>query len=201
MANTNSPFGLKPIKKLSASPYCGEVLPFLLPSSDQVDMFIGDPVDIAGSSNSSVVNGYKAGTLPTIIKATVGATNYIMGAIVDVFKPTDIDDALRKRYRVASTDTVVFVALGNDMVFEIQADEDIVAGDVGSNAAYAAGSGGSTATGYSSAQLDSSSIATDATEQLTLLRIINRTDNALGNYCKCEVFINKLRLHPFTVGV
>ena len=200
MANLNSPKGFKPIKNLDGSSWNGKVVPFLLPSTDAVNMFIGDPVDIAGSSNSTTINGFKAGTLPTIIKATEGATYYIMGAIVDIYHPTDIDDSLRKRYRVADTDTIVMVALGNNLIFEIQSDEDIVYGDIGANANYAAGTGGSTVTGYSSAMLDSD-VGNDATYQLTLLRILNRPDNALGDYCKCEVFINKLRLHPFTVGV
>ena len=200
MANTNSPFGFKPIKQLNGSSWNGQVYPFLLPSTDSENMFIGDPVDIAGSSNSTIIGGYAPGTLPTVIKATVGATYYIMGTIVDVVHPTSIDDSLRKRYRVEDVDTIVMVCISNNVVYEIQADEDIVYTDIGLNANYAAGAGGSTVTGYSSAQLDSD-VAADATYQLTLLRSINRIDNALGDYCKCEVFVNKLRLHPFTVGV
>ena len=157
---------------------------------------------MAGSSNTDTLNSiYRAGTIPSVVKATEGATNRILGYMVDVDSPIDIDDALRRRIRPASQDAVIFVALANDMVFECQADEDVEAGDIGSNANYEAGAGGIEATGTSSAQLDSSSIGADATAQLTILGAVNREDNELGDYCKVEVFTNLPRIAPGVSGV
>lgn len=201
MANVNAPLGFHAKKKLSGGFYHDNVYPFFVPSTDATALYKGDPVDLAGSSNSSAFGGYKAGTLPTVTKATAGATNKILGFMVDVVHPTDIDDSLRKMYRVASTDTIILVTLANDMIFEAQSDEDLEAGDVGSNFNYVAGSGGSTVTGFSSAQIDSSSVGQDATYQLSLLRISDRPDNALGNYCDAEVYVNLPRIAPATAGV
>lgn len=201
MANRNSPFGLVPVKKLDGSAYNGEVHPYLIPSSDSTNRFIGDPFDIEGSSNSSDVNGFKAGTLPTIAIATAGATYRTLGVLHSVYRPTSTTDDLSKKYRVASEDTVVFIALANNTVFEIQNDEDMVAGDIGGNANLVAGSGGSTTSGISSWQLDSSSIGNDATYQCTIIRLANREDNALGDYAIAEVMLNLPRLSPDTVGI
>jgi hypothetical protein len=201
MANVNSPFGLKPVRKLDASPYNGELKMYLIPSSDASNRFKGDPLDVAGSANSAVLNGFAIGTLPTAKIATAGATNRILGVLMDVRRPVNISDDLRLMYRVASTDTIVMVALANNTIFQVQNDEDLVVGDVGSNANLIAGSGGSTATGFSSWQLDSSSIGNDATYQLTILGLTNREDNAVGNYAVADVMINLPRLSPDTVGV
>lgn len=201
MANRNSPYGFKPIKKLDSSPFCGEVFMFYLPSTDAVDMFPGDLVNLAGSSNSAKQNGFQAGTMPTVVKATAGATNRILGAIVDVYKPTDIDDSLRKRYRVASTNALVMVALANNVIFSAQADEDIEADDIGSNIDYVVGSGGDTVSAASSAQVDSSTVGAGATLQLKLLRIVDEIDNELGSYCRCEVLVNLPAYGTDTIGV
>lgn len=201
MANTNSPFGFKPISKIDGSPFHGQVYPFLVPSTDGTALYIGDPVIGAGSANATVINGYKIGVLPTVTKATAGATNKILGYVVAVEHPVDMDDSLRKMYRVASTNTVILVALANDLICEVQADEDIEVADIGLNANYVAGSGGSTTSGYSSAQLDSSSVGANATYQLTIFRMVNRVDNAMGDYCKVEVFTNLPQIAPATAGV
>jgi hypothetical protein len=201
MANVNSPFGLKPVRKLDASPYNGELKMYLIPSSDASNRFIGDPLDVAGSANSAVLNGFAIGTLPTAKIATAGSTNRILGVLMGVRRPVNISDDLRLMYRVASTDTIVMVALANNTIFEVQADEDIEIADMGSNANLVAGSGGSTATGFSSWQLDSSSVGTGATLQVHIDRLVLREDNAVGNYAKVEVSINLPRISPDTAGV
>lgn len=201
MANTNSPFGFRPIKMRNGAPYKGDVMPYYIPSTDSNAMYKGDLVDVAGSSNSSAINGFKAGTLPTIALATVGATNRILGAIVGFERPSSITDSLSTNYRVASTDAIAYVVLANDVIFEAQNDEDMEAGDASSNVNFSAGSGGSTTSGYSSHQIDSSTITQDATYQLFVHRLVNRENNELGDYAIAEVSVNLPRVSPDTVGI
>lgn len=201
MANANSPTGFTPIKNLDGTSWNGKTQMFFVPSTDANNMFIGDLVDLAGSSNTAIQNGFKIGTLPTVQLITAGATNRILGSIVDIYKPTDIDDSLRKRYRVASTNTIVMVALANNTIFSAQNDGTSVATSAGTNCNVTLGSGGSTSSGYSSHQVDTSEIGNDATYQLTLLRLRNVENNDVGQYAVDEVFINLPRISPDTVGV
>lgn len=201
MTNVNSPTGFTPVMNLDGSSWNGKTRMYLLPSGDSNNMFVGDLVDLAGSSNSAVLNGHKIGTLPTVQVITAGATNRILGAIVDIVHPTDIDDSLRKRYRVASTDTIVMVALANNTIFSAQNDGTSVYTSAGTNANVTLGSGGNTATGFSSHQISTSSVANDATYQLSIDRLLDRQNNDVGAYAVDLVTINLPRLSPDTAGV
>jgi len=201
MANVNSPFGFTPIKSLDGSSWNGKTYMFLVPSTDATDIFPGDLVDLAGSANSTVIDGFPIGTLPTVILATVGATHRILGAVVSIKKPVDMDDNLTKRYRVKSTNTIVLVALANNTIFAAQNDGTSVYTSAGTNCNFSAGAGGSTVTANSSHQIDTSEIANDATYQLDILRLRNVPNNAVGAYAVDEVFINLPRISADTIGV
>lgn len=74
-----------------------------------------------------------------------------------------------------------------NLLFEIQADEDIVAADIGAFADITLGTGNNL-TGVSGDQLDSSQIGSGA--NLKLIDTVPRADNYLGvNYTKCIVAI------------
>jgi hypothetical protein len=201
MANTNAPTGFTPVMNLDGSSWNGKTRMYFVPATDSDAMYIGDLVDLAGSSNTTIQNGFKIGTLPTVKLITAGATNRILGSIVDIYKPTDIDDALRKRYRVASTATIVLVALANNTIFSAQNDGTSVATSAGTNCNVTLGSGGSASSGYSSHQIDTSEIGNDATYQLSIDRLRNVENNAIGQYAVDLVTINLPRLSPDTVGV
>lgn len=191
MANSNSPFGLRPIRHRNGAPYNGAVRPYLLPATDANDMFAGDPVNLAGNSNSAPVSvpgagDFPPGTLPTIVRATAGSTNYLIGSIVEF--AADADD-LKLNYRKASTERVAWVADDPDLIFEIQEDGALAGSSVGQNVNLVAGAG-STVSGYSGWQIQSSSAGVGATIQLRLERLVNRVDNALGTNGKWLVAIN-----------
>ncbi len=74
MANNDAPFGLRPIEHLNGLPWNGVTRRCYLPSTDANAMYIGDAVDVAGSSDTS-------GVCPTVAKATAGDGNPIFGVI------------------------------------------------------------------------------------------------------------------------
>ena len=77
-----------------------------------------------------------------------------------------------------------------NQLFIIQSDEDIVQADFGKNADVVVGSG-STTTGLSAMELDSSDIGTGAAKNLKLIGIYDTPGNALGNFCQVVVKINE----------
>ena len=137
------------------------------------------------------VGDFDIGTLPTINKATAGATNRITGVIVG-FAPLPND--LTKQYNPASTERVALVCDDPDVIFEIQSDGALSAAQVSLNAVLIYTSSGSTVSGLSGAELDSGTAtapAADATYQLMIQRASNTPGNDItAAYCKVEVMIS-----------
>lgn len=195
MANADTPFGLRPIRHRNGAAYNGAVNPYHVPSSYATSLFIGDPVVKTGTANTARVSApgvgtFEIGTLPDINKATAGDGNAITGVIVGFAPdPTGLDVI----YGPASTTRVALVCDDPDVVFEIQADGAIAATQVGLNAVLIYTHAGSTVTGRSGAELDTTSDvpAADASNQLTIQRVVNRLDNEAGStWTKVEVKIN-----------
>jgi len=184
MANSNTPFGFKPVKHLMGAPWNGKVNTYYVPSTDGTAIFKGDAVKSAGSADTS-------GKYPTVTQATAAAA--IRGVVVGFGDNPNVmthPDTPNRDYRPASTAMYVFVVDDPFVVFEIQEDSvgnSITADMVGLSTDIAVGSG-STTTGKSAITLDSSDTAT-ALGQCKILRAANREDNELGNYCKWEVTI------------
>ena len=206
MANTDTPFGLKPIRHRNGASYNGAFNPYYVPSTYGTALYIGDPVVKTGTSNTAQVTApgagqFGIGTLPEVNKATAGDGNAITGVIVG-FAPDP--DGLGRVYNPASTARVVYVCDDPDVVFEIQADGAIAAAQVGLNAVLIYTHGGSTDTGLSGAELDTTSDvpAADASNQLTIQRIVNREGNeAAAAYTKVEVKINQHTETNNTLGL
>jgi hypothetical protein len=153
-------------------------------------MFVGDPVDFAGSADPT-------GVYPTVVLATAGATHPILGSIVAFeYDPAD----LTLVYRKASTNRYCYVSADPMTVYEIQAEGTNVIPytSVGLNAVLYAGAG-STGSGLSGWQLDSGATtapAANATYQLLILRAVPREDNDISQVnAKWEVLIALHRLN------
>ena len=187
MANVDRVNGLRPVRHLDGSPYNGAANTYFIPASDNTAVFIGDAVKSAGSADADGV--------ATVAQAAAGEA--IRGVVVGV-KPVTAESPI---YREASTARYVMVADAPDLVFEVQ--EDAVGGalaatDVGNNADLVVGSG-STATGRSGMELDSSTKAT-STAQLRIIGFAQRPDNEIGDNAKVLVTINEHELKS-TTGV
>ena len=185
MANTNAAYGFRPVGDLSGGDYDGKVNPYYINSSYGTALFIGDPVQVVsnGSNAARVVapgaGSFAPGSLPEIQVGVAGASTYWSGFIVG-FAALPAD--LQTQYSPASTESVALVADDPGVLVQCQDDGDtsqIAVTNVGQNVIPIAGSG-STTTGLSGWQIDSSSAATTNTQQLRLLRLVNREDNAVG---------------------
>ena len=186
MANTDRPSGFTPIKHLSGAPWNGKANVYYIPSTDATALFKGDLVNLAGSADDT-------GMYPTVTQAAAGDTDNV-GVVIAFGSSPEVmanHDNLNMKYRAASTAMYCLVVDDPFVIFEIQEDSaggSIAAASVGLNTNVVVGSG-STTTGLSGMELDSSDVATDTAGNCRLLRVVNRPDNALGNYCKWEVLI------------
>ena len=203
MTNSNTPYGLKPVKN---SPFVE--IPknyYYIPASYGTALFIGDPVIKTGTSNTANVLGdgrpFAAGSLPEINKATAGDANKITGVIIGFLAiPTNLNIA----YNPASTERIAIVADSPLQEFEIQeetAGTALAATSVGLNANLVYAESGSTVTGLSGAELDTSTPATTSTFQLKILRLVDAPDNAIGQHAKWRVKINNHTEANVTTGI
>lgn len=187
MANIDAPRGLRPVKHLDGSPYNGAVNRYYVPSSDGTAIYIGDAVKSAGSADANGV--------ASVAQAAAG--DAIRGVVTGVEAVTD--ESLI--YRAASTERYVYVADAPDLVFEIQEDSDggaLAVTNVGNNADIVVGSG-STTTGLSGMELDSSTAGTGSA-QLRILGYVQRENNEVGANAALLVVINEHELKS-TTGV
>lgn len=195
MANIDSPFGLKPLRHKSGAPYNGAVNPYYIPASYGTALYVGDPVVKTGTSNTAAVKvpgagSFNIGTMPEINKATAGDANAVTGVIVGF---TALPGDLNKNYNPASTERVAWVCDDPDIIFEIQADGAVPAASMGLNAVFIYTHSGSTSTGLSGVELDTTSDvpAADASNQMIIIRAANREDNDTTiTHAKVEVLLN-----------
>jgi hypothetical protein len=199
MANTNAPFGLRPVRYLGGSTYNGAVEYYFATGATGV-IRPGDPVVEAGSANTSVVSSvageFPPGTLPTCTIALDGDGDPITGVCVAVVPETR--DSLT--YRVTSTDRVIAVARDPDLIFEVQADAGgtaLAATDVGQFVVFKAGT---TATDRSDWTLDTSvTPTTTASFQAKLVGFAKHpTNSEIGAYAVVEVMLNNHTLGNIT---
>jgi hypothetical protein len=121
MANTNAPFGLRPVRYLNGAPWNGQVSRYLIPATDGTAYYIGDPVTLAGDAGASgsYVNGVYTGGMPTVSIGIAGST--CIGAIVGFeVNPSGLDKPSTARRSVAR---VALVADDPMIVFHMQESE------------------------------------------------------------------------------
>ena len=136
------------------------------------------------------------GMVEAIEKAVAGDSEFITGVIVGFSADPS---ALDKQYNPASTERVAFVANDPDLIFEIQADGAVPAASMGLNAVTIYTHAGSTTTGLSGVELDTTSDApaADASNTLLIVNAVNREDNDTTiTHAKVEVLINRHTERP-----
>jgi hypothetical protein len=194
LANTNAPFGLRPVRYVDGRPYNGAVEYYFATGATGV-IRPGDPVVEAGSANTSEVQGYAPGTLPTCTIALDGAGDPITGVCVAVL-PVTRDSLI---YRETSTDRIIAVARGADLIFECQADAGgtaLAATDVGNFVVLKAAT---TATLRSDWTVDTATAPnTTATFQAKLMGFGKGVKNEIGAYAVVELLINNHTLGNIT---
>lgn len=180
MANIDKAFGLRPIGNLSATG-AQKQYGYLIEDNQSGAIYQGDLVTIVG--------GYVVKFLPGTHSAALGVFNGCNYVDPSTGKPT------WKNFYPGSvnitTGTIQCDVLDDpNQLFLIQADEDIVQADIGKNADVV-GTGGSSTTGVSSMELDSSTIADTAALNLKIVGLWNAPGNELGDFAVVVVKINE----------
>jgi hypothetical protein len=190
MANVFAPFGLRPIND-NGTPYNGQGRMVTFLSSYGSNVFLGDPIVPTGATDGNGV--------PVVTLATAGATNTIAGGYISNNNGPYGSGYTMTRdvpiYRQASIANYGYVTDDPNQLFAIQEDSNggaIAAANAGySNGNLVVGAGGSTTTGFSSWQLQSSSVgAGNATYQVRVLGLLRGPQNAIGNYAVWVVRLN-----------
>lgn len=192
MANTDNAMGLKPVQHRNGAPYNGAFRLYSIAAGDGTATFIGDPVILAGTSQT--INGK---IYSDVVQAATGSV--ITGVVVGVL-PVTQDST---RYRVASTQRLLMVADDPDLLFEIQevsGGTALTANDAGLNANYVVAAG-STVTGFSGVELNNATEATTNTLDLHIVGPVQREDNAIGEHCKWLVTINRHQFANQIAGI
>ena len=184
MANSDAPFGFRPVKHRNGAPYNGSCEPMYIASSyNSGGMYIGDLiVKVSSGSNTSKVNvpsvgSFPPGTLPQIQLAAVTDGTYASGVIVGFAANPD---NLSQQYNPTSTERVALVCTDPDVIYEIQADGDLTETMIGLNATFIRTASGSTYTGLSGEELDTGTTtapAANASLPLRIVGMVNRDDN------------------------
>lgn len=182
MANSDNAKGLRPVRYQGGAAYTGAPNRYYVPASDGTAIYLGGLVKSAGSADASGVMS---------VTGNVATGNAVLGVVVGV-EPVTAESTV---YRVASTARYVLVADDPNLVFEIQDDSvggALAAANVGNTADLTGFTSGSTATGASSIEIDSSTATAsgDGTEDVLILGLVQRGDNEIGTNAKWLVRLN-----------
>lgn len=185
MASVSRINGFRPVKTLSGAPYTGKANLYFVSSGNSDVIMVGDAVKIAGDARA-------ASGAPTV--ARCGATDIPVGVVVgilfsgvanEITNVPNVSNLNTPIYRAASTDRYLLVADDPMLVYEVQYAGTSVAAatitaNVGQNGQFTT-TAGSTTTGSSGMQLDSSGLATTSTLPLKIVGYPARPDNVPGD--------------------
>jgi hypothetical protein len=201
VANSNTPFGLQPIRRIDGAVWNDSLTEYYIPATDTNAFYVGDAVvKVAGSADAAGVNGV------TIANAAGPITGVICG-----FRPA-YGRTPGPSYRPASGGGVAWYALVNDdpeAAFLIQENDDLggtpgtplAVADVGKNANLILAAG-SIYTGWSGAMLDANTVATTSTLALNIKSFEHAPNNTPGAlYAKVIVTINNHTETPHQAGI
>ena len=180
MANIDKAFGLRPMGNLSATGAQAQY-GYEIADNQSGAIYQGDLV--------TVYDGYLVKFLPASHTAAVGVFNGCNYIDPTTGKPT-WKNFYPGSVNITAGKIIADVIDDPAQLFLIQADEDIVQADIGKNADVV-GTGGSTTTGVSTMELDSSTIANTAALNLKIVGLYDVPGNALGNFAVVVVKINE----------
>ena len=195
MANIDAAFGLRPIAKVGSAPGgTTGTTKYSIADNQGTAIFTGDPVK------------YKNDGTVEVATAGDASCGVFMGCFYT--DPTTSKPTFRNHFPASLSpgDAIAFVADDPDQLFIAQQDSDgsnLVAADLNLNADLVFGTG-STTTGMSGVEIDSSSKNTTATLQVRLIDFYDTPSNdATANNSILVVKINNHQLgsHTGTAGV
>jgi hypothetical protein len=189
MANADAPRGLSPVRYLGGAAYTGATSLYFVPAGDSTALFVGGLVKLAGSADADGV--------PTVT-GNVTTGDAVVGVVTSVV-PVTRDSTI---YREASVARYVNVADDPNLLFEVQEDSTgaaLAATAVGNVADLATITAGSTVTGFSTMEIDSSTATAsgDGTQDVLIHSLARAEDNAIGTNANWLVRLNN---HAFVDG-
>ena len=175
MANVNAAYGLALHEDNSQS----NLMLCVIPSGNATATFVGDAVKTADLDSIKIQGGQYA--LPVIQAA---ATDPIFGVIMGFQQHTVASGMdLSRRHRPASTSMYCLVKPAHPLdVYRMQADDigtTLSVASIGCNTDIVVGSG-STSTGLSAMQVDSSTVAATAGLQVRIVGFVDSPRNEVG---------------------
>jgi hypothetical protein len=211
MANTNAPFGLRPVKHIGGSPWNQVVNLYYIPSSDTNAYYIGDAVkSLAGGDASGVPGVVLAGTRDAAL-----TSGNIRGVIVGVgssvttpggSSPQAFDPDNLNVINIPATKTKAYYVWVSDdpsVVYEAQTDT-VATTAFNKNAPLYVANAPTAPQNQSQSYVQGSAAATTQALPLKIVGAPNRPDNDLaspGTNAKVFVVLNQSELGNNTVGV
>lgn len=189
MANSDIANGFTVVGMIDGSDYHGkETRVCFLAAETSAACFIGDAIKLTGTGSAD-------GTSPAVAQAAAGDTIYgfLTGLEPDFSDEGTLSNA---NYRVNSTLRYGTAIIADGAICSIQEDsvgENIAATEIGMNISVIVGSG-STTTGISGMELDSSTAATTNTLVFRIMSIDKTQGNAIGANCRWLVTPNLTQL-------
>jgi len=180
MANIDKAFGLRPIGNLSATG-AQKQYGYEIADNQAGTIFQGDLVVLTA--------GYISRFLPATHTAAVGVFNGCNYIDPTTGKPT-FKNFYPGSVNITSGKIIADVIDDPSQLFLIQCDASIAAADIGKNADVI-GTGGSTTTGVSTMELNSSTLATTAALNLKTVGLYNVPSNEIGTNAVVVVKINE----------
>jgi hypothetical protein len=180
MANTDKAFGFRPIGNLSATG-AQKQYGYEIADNQAGTIFQGDLVALSA--------GFITRFLPATHTAAVGVFNGCNYIDPTTGKPT-FKNFYPGSVNITSGKIIADVIDDPSQLFLVQCDAGFVAADVGKNADVI-GTGGSTTTGVSTMELNSSTLATTAALNLKTVGLYNVPSNEFGSFAVVVVKINE----------
>jgi len=183
MANVNAPEGLIPRLNSDGTAWNGATRRCYISAGATNDLIVG-PGD-AVILDTANANKDATGKYPTVMRAT---SETEMFGVVSSVEPVTQDSTI---YRAIGEARYVNVIVDRDCVFEIQEDSvgaAMAATAVGQNITLIVGT--TPTTGISGMMIDSSTAATTITHDMKVVGLVDRADNAIGDYAKWLVKFN-----------
>lgn len=184
MASVSRINGFRPVKSITGAPYNGAANVYFVPASDSTVIMVGDAVKILGDARAAtgVATVTRCGATDIPVGVVVGILFTGVGDANNVPPVTDLNTPV---YRRTLTDRYLLVADDPNLIYEVQYAGTSVAAatitaNVGQNGQFTT-TAGSTTSGSSGMQLDSTGLATTPTLPLKIVGFPNRPDNVPGD--------------------
>ena len=184
MANSTTPFGLRPVRYYNGAPWNGMTQRMYIHVEYDTALYIGDTVMQQAELDEKVTTAH----YPSIEKGAYTVAGAILGVIVG-FEPRPAN--LEVTYMPALTEGWAHVCTDPQVIYQIRDDGSGTPSKVfpGQNAALV-DAGGSTVTGLSGFALDATTPTTNVEYPLHILQMANTVGNELADYAVWEVMIN-----------